>query len=631
MARPRNCLGAAIALAALVGMLPGAAPARDAPPTAAHLPGRMLVKFAPGADRSSAHGLVGAAGRRRLLGLDGWELVRLPSRLPISRALAAYRRLPGVVAAEPDYLFRAAGAPDDPCMAAACVQGLDQWNLWSAGAPLAWEIPGPPSPASARIGRDRIVVAVVDSRVDASHPDFVNAGGSTPDAAGGGMLDLARARSWVAEANRAGPYAWHGTFVAGIVGAAAGNGLDIAGLAYDANVLPLAVLDGGGRTDAASLAEAIVYARRAGARVVNLSLGADGDSSAVHEAIVAAASGEGAALVVAAAGNGTKDRPFYPGSYPEVMSVSGHDASGGLAGCSNYNDNVSVSAPARHVVSLAPMPARVMAIDCGTSAAAPHVAATAALLFAQNPARTAGEVRAIVERTADDDAATAGRDPRFGFGRVNVDRALRDGAAATVVSVAATIPPRAGGTSTITAVAYSAAGGVTAAEGFLGRPGDPAARFEMRPADGGWGGKTERLVAEIPVAAEARAGAHTLWVRAFDGSWGAAATGTLAVDRTPPIVGNLRAGSVVRGSGRAAAILFTLRDEFSRLFATTMTISGPDGSVVWQRSLRERRAGAHSDYWSPPAAALPGPYRITVWAWDEAGNTSSALADTIVV
>ncbi|HVL89777.1 MAG TPA: S8 family serine peptidase, partial [Actinomycetota bacterium] len=584
----RGPLGAALALvAALSAAVPGGA-FGSVPRPGDH---RLLVSFEPGADRGAAHRMAGAARLRTLDAPGGWDLVSLPASAEAAAALAVYRRLPGVRAAEPDVPARAASAPDDPCIWTPCA-GATQWNMAMIEAPLAWDL-FPPATAQERLGADPVLVAVLDSRIDATHPDFSNTGGFSSDATAGGQIDWSSQRSWVAAANRTGPLAWHGTFVAGILAAAGGNAADIAGVAYPALLLPYEVLDGNGRASASAVAEAITAAHRAGARVINLSLGLEAPSHAVRDALIAATSGPAPSLVVAAAGNNTRDEPFYPASYPEAMSVAGVDATGAPASCSNYNDNVSVAAPARAVLSLSPMPGRLRTIDCGTSAAAPHVSGIAALLLARDPSLTPDQVRRIIESTATDDAARPGRDHHLGHGIVNADGALRAAATARVSDVAAAVPPRGASTTRVTAIARSPKG-VTGAEIYVDAPGNPAARFLLRPADGAWGGTTEDLVGEVPVP-EHGSSVRTLFVRATDGAWGPAARGRLAIDREPPRITNVRADTVVRAQGKRPAVTFTLSDDTSTRLAYTVGVTGPDGvSTVWQSSRRESGAGPAS-------------------------------------
>jgi hypothetical protein len=482
-----------------------------------------------------------------------------------------------------------------------------------------------------------VKVAVIDTKIDRTHSDWVNAGGTSGDAAKGGQIDVADAKDFVSDPRQqAGGAAYHGTFVAGILAAAAGNANGIAGVGWLSQVMPITAVDGAGRANADLVADSIVYAWQKGARVINLSLGLTEDSQAVHDAIKAVTSGANPSLVVAAAGNcGTDpelcDDAFYPGSYPEVMSVSGTDATDRRAYCSDYNANVSVSAPADGVVGLK-MGGGTMRGTCGTSAAAPQVSGLAAMLFSQNPARAPRDVRTIIESTVDDRGAP-GRDAMFGFGRINVERALRYGQALPkTTAVNATIPKTRGGPSTITALTVSSKP-ITAAEFYVDHPGcNGAPGTAMKVADAGGGYK--RLTATLDVGESFLAGAHPIWIRASDGtSWGAFAVGVLYVDRGKPFVteGPMNDAVVRHAPGfDTATINYGIADDFSQSFMTLLRVVPAVSAVrnppaVYEEWNNVARLGGNAFRWTPSAALAPGVYKISVAAVDEAYNPGGII------
>ncbi|MGH2829856.1 MAG: S8 family serine peptidase, partial [Actinomycetota bacterium] len=375
-------------------------PGTGTPPAGTIVPGEALVRFRPGTPAVAAlaaHARAGASVVGMIRAIE-YQRVRFDPAMPIQGVLASYRNDPSVAIAEPNYSARIAAAPNDPCFGGSCAGVTGQWALGMTNTPAGWpRVTGSTPTASQKRTLSRVMVAVLDTKVDAAHADFANAGGASSDAAAGGQLDLSGARDWIPPAQQGGAARYHGTYVAGLVAAATNNATGIASIGARATILPLTVVDGTGRADAASLADAIGYAHARGARVINLSLGLTADSQAVRDAIRAATQGTAPALVIAASGNNTGSTPFYPGSYPEVLSVAGTNASDGAASCSNYNANVSLSAPAERVVSL-DAGGGLVAPPCGTSAAAPQVSGLAALLFAQDPARSPAEVRRLLER-----------------------------------------------------------------------------------------------------------------------------------------------------------------------------------------------------------------------------------------
>lgn len=635
MARGRRRIAPAMAL--MIAILGTIAQARASVPKTQSapdvVPGQLLVRFEPGTPavlQQGAHTRVGARVVRQIRA-TGYQLVAFPQELGLDVALASYHADPSVAVAEPNYVARLALTPNDPCFNGPCAGSARQWSLLNTNAPNGWGVaPAGFFSASSKLATDPVTIAVLDTKIDAAHPDFVNSGGST-DAASGGQLDLAGGRDWIPASRQAGSALYHGTYVAGIAAAATGNGRGVAGVGYSARILPLTVVDGSGRADAASLADAIVYAWQRGARVINLSLGLTADSQAVHDAIVRVAAGDKPALVVAAAGNNTGSAPFYPGSYREAMSVSGTSPSDTRAFCSNYNSNVSVSAPAERVVSLAPMPGEHTTAPCGTSAATPQVSGLAALLFAQDSARTPAAVRRIIERSADDLGST-GRDDSFGWGRINIERALRlgDGTPATTLA-RATIPLATGGSSAIGALAIGARGIFRAELRFDSPSASPVG---LSTADGSFGGTSEVLRGSIAIPASLPAGPHPFWVRSFDGiAWGPSTVGVVIVDRTPPTIVNVAATNGVRAAKQPVSVSFTASDAASQVLTYGIQVfaTGTTRKLVFQDLRTGVAPGGQRYEWFPGTGALPGHYELVVIVADQAGNRAVALVGTIVV
>jgi hypothetical protein len=579
---------------------------------------------------AAAHARVGAHVVRHISGID-YDVVAFPEQLSLDAVLASYNSDPNVAVAEPNRIARIALDPHDPCVGAACPGSSKQYSLDIVNARAGWDrVPGRFFTAAAKLATPQITIAVLDTKIDATNPDFANPGSSSTDARDGGQLDLANAHDWVPADKQGGWAAYHGTYVAGIAAASANNDHGIAGIGYSARILPLTVVAGDGTTDAASLADAIVYARSKGARIINLSLGLVAESQAVHDAIRNVTSGLNPALVVAAAGNNTGSSPFYPGSYSEVMSVSGVTVGDVRAPCSNYNANVSVSAPAEKVVSLAPMPNEVTTASCGTSAAAPHVSGLAALLFAQAPSRTPAQVRTIIERSAED-RGNAGKDVYYGWGRINVERALRYGDGTPLVQVqGATIPKTSTPSSTITAVATSATGVVRAELRFDTFGSTPVA---LVPTDGAFGGTTESVRTTISVPNSLPGGAHAFWVRAFDGTaWGPYSVGVVIVDRTPPQLTNVAATYGVRATGQPVQVTFSATDDLSKTLAYAIQVftDGPAKTLVFQDLRSPVSPGGQTYVWQPGSNVLPGSYTIKVMIADEAGNGAARLVSTVL-
>ena len=223
----------------------------------------------------------------------------------------------------------------------------------------------------------------------------------------------------------------HGTHVAGIIAAVAGNDLGVAGLAPEVKILPLRVLDDQGGGYDSDVAKGIIYAADHGANVINLSLGGSSDSSVLSDAVAYAQSQD--VVVVAAAGNSKTEgnAVSYPAAYPNVLAVGATDVNDEVAYFSNTGSYLKLAAPGVKIVSTYP---GSYAEESGTSMASPYVAAAAALVRSAAPALSATATAATLTSTATDRGAK-GWDDVFGSGIVNP--------LAAVCSVAACTPAQA--------------------------------------------------------------------------------------------------------------------------------------------------------------------------------------------
>ena len=254
---------------------------------------------------------------------------------------------------------------------------------------------------------DGQVLAVLDTGVDATHPDLEGVVLPGWDALGqtDGRTDAHG----------------HGTHVAGIAAALADNGREIAGVAPGLAILPVRVLDDAGLGAASDVAAGIHWAVANGATIVNLSLGSREPSDVLADAVRSAVA-QGV-VVVAAAGNLSDDRPVWPAAMREVIGVTATDDADGLPPFASHGTWVDLAAPGTGILSLHPTPS-LRTMMSGTSMAAPLVAGVAALLRAREPELTPAMVRSRLVYTSEDIGA-AGRDGQFGYGLLAADVALR--------------------------------------------------------------------------------------------------------------------------------------------------------------------------------------------------------------
>ncbi len=367
------------------GMLPAtvsAAKPVSVVTTALDSDGRPVVTTRTATDRPSAEGLIRAG-----------------------------QKAPRAVAVELDAPVRALGVPTgtDP-------YASSQWDLAKIQAPASWQ----------RSTGAGVTVAVIDSGVDATHPDL--AGQVLPG------VDLVDGSG----SDRNG----HGTHVAGTIAAVTGNGVGVAGFAPDAKILPVRVLGADGSGSMSAVANGITWAADHGAQVINMSLGSSVQVGAVTTAIAYARSK--GIVVVAAAGNarGSGSPTSYPAADPGVLAVAATDSADRYSSFSNAGSYVDVAAPGTGILSTLPPALGDYAAYNGTSMAAPHVAAVAAQIRAYAPGLGPDQVQQALERSAVDLGA-AGKDVDYGYGRIDAAAALAaatPGTSAPVTSAPTTAP-----------------------------------------------------------------------------------------------------------------------------------------------------------------------------------------------
>jgi thermitase len=305
----------------------------------------------------------------------------------LREAKAILEQDPDVKYVDYNYLRLPAFQPDDSLF-----NRVKQWNLYTIGAPEAWDT---------ALGRGA-KVAVVDSGIDADHPDFRG--------------KIAAQIDVVDNDKKAQDGVGHGTHVAGTVAAATDNGEGVAAACPSCKLLVARCGDQSGSSDS-DVVQGIYWSVENGAQVINLSLGSEGDSIILEHAVDYA--WRHGVVVVAAAGNKNTDRPSYPAAYDNVISVAATDEDDEKASFSNFG-KIDVAAPGVNILST--FPRNRYATSDGTSMASPHVAALAGLLASQG--RTAPEIRRRIERTAVDLGA-ARKDKYFGWGRIDAESAVQ--------------------------------------------------------------------------------------------------------------------------------------------------------------------------------------------------------------
>lgn len=282
------------------------------------------------------------------MGRHDYTLLRLQHGETVRAAVRRLSRNPSVLAAEPNYLYEATAAPNDPLFSKLwALSNVGQTVEGAAGLPdadidalEAWDLTK---------GSADVRVAVVDSGVAVGHPDLA------PNVLGG--WDFVDGDA-VPE-DRHG----HGTHVAATIGARGNDGFGVAGVAWNVGIIPVRVLDAEGLGSVSDIVAGVEFAARQGADVINLSLGGPNHSQIFANAMASHPN----VLFVVAAGNGGEDGvgddndtvPDFPCSYtlPNIVCVAASDQSDRLAGFSNRGArSVDLAAPGTRILSAVSVP-----------------------------------------------------------------------------------------------------------------------------------------------------------------------------------------------------------------------------------------------------------------------------------
>src|SRR5438093_2359374 len=329
---------------------------------------------------------------------------------PLGRLMARLKREPNIESVALDYVMEAMFVPNDPYYSTAYPTSkygnISQWGPQFIGAPQAW---------NSTLGDPSIVIAIVDTGIDADHPDLA-----------GGKVVLTK--NYV-KGERASDSFGHGTHVAGIAAANINNGTGIAGICGRCSLMSVKVLGADGSGLTSDVASGIAYATDSGARVINLSLGSSSRTTIARDALDYALNHN--ALPVVAMGNASSDFVGDLGYWYSALSVGALDQQGAKASFSNFGLQTDVTAPGVAVLSTMPTYAVTLTTQyryktsydalSGTSMAAPVVSGLAGLLFSKNPALTATQVKGMIESSAGDGASF---NLTSGFGLVHAAAAV---------------------------------------------------------------------------------------------------------------------------------------------------------------------------------------------------------------
>lgn len=611
---PRLTRLAMTAVAALtLGLLPSGAAAAVAPPAinGSYVDGSILVGFQPATSEPEI------AAAERLAGATGHAIIGAAThRLKVQRGgvaagLAALKTRASVRYAEPDYILHADLVPNDPRFA-------DLWGLRNTGQPILGTTGSPGADIHAvpawdiSTGSSSVVVGVVDTGIDYTHPDLAsnvwsNPGGIGGCAAGTHGFNAITGTCDPRDDNN------HGSHVSGTIGAVGNNGVGVVGVNWTVTLMGLKFLDAAGTGSTADAITAIDFAVQAkiagvNVRVLSNSWGGGAFSQALLDEINRANAND--IMFVAAAGNDASNNditPHYPSSYnaPNVVAVAATDQNDALASFSNFGaTSVHLGAPGVNVLST--IIGGNYDFFSGTSMATPHVSGSAALVLSRCALNTAA-LKSQLLNNVDTDPALAGITSTGG--RLDVDKAIRGCAAPPTpdftLSVSPTSQSVAQGQSTSYTVGVNRTGGFSGSVSLSvsGLPTGASGSFSPNPATGTSSTLTVTTSPTTPT------GSFALTVTGVSGSLTRTASGTLVV--TPPAQPDFSL-SVSPTSRTVAA-------GTSTTYTVTITRTGGFAGAV-TLSLTGLPAGAAASFSPNPASGTASTLTVTTSASTPAGT-----------
>lgn len=376
-------------------------------------PYQVVVSLAPGGDIDKVAQDFEAKVVRR--GPLNYATLELPKNTDMTHVIQVLKNTPGISGVEENYRRIITAPPNEAVSAATDPESSvpqdplfqRQWSMVNGDVQGAWDM--------GATGKG-VTIAIVDTGVDLNHPDL-------KDNLVPGYNAITKSEEQGANKDNNG----HGTHLAGIA-AAERNNVGIVGVAYQAKIMPIKVMDSTGEGYDDAIADGIVWAADHGAQIINLSLGSDKGSDILRQA-VAYAYNKGC-LLVAAAGNyddQSEGNPgvSYPASDPKVLAITATDKKNNVAAYSATGPEVDLAAPGMSIYSdwWDKEDGSGYAYASGTSMAAPFVAGEAALIWSQHRDWSRDQVSEVLEAGAKN-LGTSGRDNDYGYGLADAKLAL---------------------------------------------------------------------------------------------------------------------------------------------------------------------------------------------------------------
>ncbi len=368
------------------------------------VPDEIVVKYAPTVTSGQKAGIRHAYGLTKKRDSHKHGAFVVYKHKNPNAIMNMLKHEPGVISVEQNAYAYAYMVPNDTYYSY-------QWHMQRIGMENAWN----------EASGSGVVVAVVDTGVKQSLQDLAG-------------TSFTAGYDFVNNDNDPTDDEGHGSHVSGTIAQTTNNNTGVAGVAYNATIMPVKVLDSRGSGSFDDIADGIYYAVDNGADVINMSLGGGSSLSILEDAVNYA--WNNGVVVVCAAGNEDTSAPSYPAAYTNSISVSATTSIDTLASYSNYGSTIDIAAPGGDsgdnngdgyddmiLQNTFSSTGEGYYFYAGTSMASPHVAGVAALVKSANPSLTNAEIRAILENTAEDLGA-AGWDQYFGYGLVDAYAAV---------------------------------------------------------------------------------------------------------------------------------------------------------------------------------------------------------------
>lgn len=522
-------------------------------------------------------------GKARKIGQSNLYIVDLPAHASEKAVAARLSHNPAFKFAEVDEKVEPALIPNDPYYGSA-------WHLPKIGAPAAWDL-------SHGWG---VTIAILDSGVDSTHPDL--AASLVP---GWNFFDN--------NSNTADVYG-HGTKVAGAAAAAGDNSVGVSGSSIKSKIMPLRVTSTDGMGYYSMIAQGIIYAADRGVKVANASFLGLTNSASIQNAAQYMKNKGGLVLV---SGGNTGAQESYTAT-SSMISVSATDANDYRASWSSYGSYITVAAPGVNIWTTTRGGGYGGA--SGTSFASPVTAGVVALMMALGTTLPSSQIENLLFSTTVDLGA-AGRDPYFGYGRIDAARALQAVSAATAnvdtqAPIVSITSPASGATVTgLTSVNVSATDNVSVSEVELRVNNTIVAIDTTYPFAFSWdsAGVPNGLATLTAIAVDEAGNSKVSSSVSVNVSNG---TVIVAKDTTPPVV---RIVNPVEGniSGKNVAVSVNASDDSGT--------SGIKLSIYIDGSLKASGTGGTLGYnWNIRGKGSAGTHVIQAVAEDAAGNRASS-------